>query len=72
MSDVPPWIRSGLTAALNAIRVLSGDHEKDDTENALPFVRSVPAAGAVSAAATSIVRRCWWVYSRRTTSKSPT
>jgi hypothetical protein len=32
MSEVPPWIRSGLIVALNAIRVLSGDHENYDTE----------------------------------------
>ena len=70
MSDVLPWIRSGLTVALKAIVVLSGDHENPPMLKSFPFVRCWPGAGAVKACATSIVQRCEWVYSRRTTSKS--
>ncbi len=36
---MPPWIRSGLTVALNAMRVPSGDQENDPTLKSLPFVR---------------------------------
>ena len=42
MSEVPPLMRSGLTAALNAILVPSGDQANPPTVKSLPDVRRLP------------------------------
>src|SRR5262249_48732014 len=64
-------MKSGLTVALKAILEQSGAHEKPAMLNSLPLLRSLPADGALRASATSIVQRWLWLYSLRTTSKSP-
>ena len=56
MSEVCPWVRSGLTVPLNAIRVPSGDQEKLPTLKSRPLVRCVGVAGLRSASPTSIVK----------------
>jgi len=60
-------MRSGLTVALNAIRVPSGDQSKEPTLKSLPLVRCTPAAGDAWASSTVTVQRCTKLYSRRTT-----
>jgi hypothetical protein len=67
MSDVPPWMRSGLIVALKAILFASGDQAKLPTLKSLPLVRRLPGCGAARASATSTVQRWVCVYSRRTT-----
>ena len=42
MSEVPPLMRSGLTAALNAILVPSGDQANPPTVKSRPDVRRFP------------------------------
>ncbi len=48
MSDVTPWMRSGLMVALNAMREPSGDQEKEPTLYSVPFVRRLPLRRAPS------------------------
>ncbi len=68
MSEVPPLMRSGSSAALKAIFAPSGDHSNPPTVNAFPPVRRRPGWGERMASSTSTVQRWVWVYSRRTTS----
>jgi len=67
MSEVPPLMRSGSTAALKAIFVPSGDQSKPPTVKAFPLVRRRPAWGARNASAASTVQRWVSAYSRGTT-----
>ncbi len=55
MSDVPPWMRSGLTVALKAIFAPSGDQSKPPTVRSFPAVRRLPGWGERRASATSRV-----------------
>src|SRR5262245_9304268 len=71
MSEVAPWMRSGLRVAPKAILEVSGDQEKLLTLKSFPLVCDWPDCGDLNASATAMVQRWLWLYSLRTTSKSP-
>src|SRR5215510_1962261 len=71
MSEVALLMKSGLMVALKAIRFPSGAHENEPTLKSFPFVRCAPVTGAFRASAKTNVQICEWLYSFRTTSKSP-